>query len=95
MFIWGGIAATRTAAFLTRAQVKPPGADLDAFLTFPFLRVFNRDNSIDVVAGRFGHRSPLYPELGIWTEFLLSANLRLKATRFCTTKEDAASVTSD
>jgi hypothetical protein len=61
MFVRGVIATAGATALLAGAQVNPRRSDLHAVLAFPFLRMFNADDSADVVAGSLGHGSPLYP----------------------------------
>src|SRR4029453_2456407 len=49
------VATTRRAAFLTRSQVNPAGANFNALFTLPAFRPFDRRNSLDMSAGCLSH----------------------------------------
>lgn len=54
----GAVAAAGAAAFLTGSQVNPARADLHAILALAALRLFDRRDRGEVIAGAVTHAAP-------------------------------------
>ena len=58
MPVWRAVATKRDSAFLAGAQMDPAAADLNAFLAFEFLRLFEGGDRVNVCASIVRHVIP-------------------------------------